>query len=61
MGDGTFGSFNVISDAVYCAGELVKACLHENITIRVGIHFGGHFLKQVFGIASIQSIGQNHG
>ena len=34
MGDRILGSFKVNSDAVYCAGEFVKACYHENITIR---------------------------
>ena len=34
MGDRILGSFKVNSDAVYCAGEFVKTCYHENITIR---------------------------
>jgi len=40
MGDGTLASFKTVSDAVYCAGELIKGCKEENIQLRIGIHEG---------------------
>ena len=40
MGDGTLATFGTISEAVYCAGELVKFCAKENIVLRIGIHLG---------------------
>ena len=40
MGDGTLASFKTVSDAVYCAGELISACGEENIQLRIGIHEG---------------------
>lgn len=40
MGDGTLASFTTTSDAVYCAGELMKACVDEKITLRIGLHQG---------------------
>ena len=40
MGDGTLASFKTTIDAVYCAGELMKACKSEDITLRIGIHQG---------------------
>ena len=39
MGDGTLASFRTISDAVYCAGQLIRACNESNIPLRIGIHF----------------------
>jgi len=40
MGDGTLASFKTTSDAVYCAGELMKACADEKIILCIGIHQG---------------------
>jgi len=40
MGDGTLASFKTTIDAVYGAGELMKACKSEDITLRIGIHQG---------------------
>ena len=40
MGDGTLATFKTPSEAVYCAGELLKSCARENIVIRIGIHLG---------------------
>jgi TolB-like protein len=40
MGDGTLASFKTISNAIYCAGELINICNQENISLRIGIHFG---------------------
>ena len=40
MGDGTLASFKTISDAVYCAGELIKRCQEESIGLKIGIHEG---------------------
>ena len=40
MGDGTLASFKTISDAVFCAGTLIKACEGEAIKLRIGIHQG---------------------
>ena len=40
MGDGTLASFKSTSDAVYCAGELMKACEKEEISLRIGLHQG---------------------
>lgn len=40
MGDGTLASFKTTSDAVYCAGELMKACVDDSISLRIGIHQG---------------------
>ena len=40
MGDGTLSSFTTISDAVYCAGDLMKTCQTEGIILRIGIHQG---------------------
>ncbi len=40
MGDGTLGSFKTISDAIYCAGELIQICEAISIKLRIGIHFG---------------------
>ena len=40
MGDGALSSFKTVSDAVYCANELIKACEEENIQLRIGIHEG---------------------
>ena len=40
MGDGTLASFDSITNAVYCAGQLQVACIEESIELRIGIHFG---------------------
>ena len=40
MGDGTLASFHAVSDAVYCAGELIVACNEKDIDLRIGIHSG---------------------
>ena len=41
MGDGVLASFNAVSDAVYCAGAIQKACENEpDLTLRIGIHIG---------------------
>ena len=40
MGDGTLASFHAVSDAVYCAGELIVACNEKSIDLRIGIHLG---------------------
>ena len=40
MGDGTLATFKTISEAVYCAGELIKSCGNEHIVLRIGIHLG---------------------
>ena len=58
MGDGTLSSFPTISNAVYCAGELIKKCQEENIVLRIGIHQGeiikdnGDIYGNVLNIAS---------
>jgi len=39
IGDGVLASFNTVSDAVYCAGAIQKACENEpNLKLRIGIH-----------------------
>jgi len=40
MGDGTLSSFKTISDAVYCAGQLINGCGINDIILRIGIHQG---------------------
>ena len=40
MADGTMGSFHSVSDAVYCAGDIIVACNEQSIDIRIGIHLG---------------------
>lgn len=41
IGDGILASFNTVSDAVYCAGAIQKACENEpDLKLRVGIHQG---------------------
>ena len=40
MGDGTLSSFKTISDAVYCAGEVINGCGINDIMLRIGIHQG---------------------
>ena len=40
MGDGTLASFTTITDAVFCAGEIIEACKTANIALRIGIHQG---------------------
>jgi len=39
IGDGVLASFNTVSDAVYCAGAIQKACENEpDLKLRIGIH-----------------------
>ena len=40
MGDGTLAQFDTISDAAYCAGELIDAANKADIQLRIGIHQG---------------------
>ncbi len=41
IGDGVLASFNSVSDAVYCAGAIHKACENEpGLSLRIGIHVG---------------------
>jgi TolB-like protein/class 3 adenylate cyclase len=41
MGDGILASFTTVSDAVYCAGAIQKACESEpDLNLRIGIHQG---------------------
>ena len=41
MGDGILASFTTVSDAVYCAGAIQKACENEpELNLRIGIHQG---------------------
>jgi len=41
IGDGVLASFNAVSDAVYCAGAIQKACENEpDLKLRIGIHEG---------------------
>ena len=41
MGDGILASFTTVSDAVYCAGAIQKACEKESdLKLRIGIHQG---------------------
>ena len=41
MGDGVLASFPTVSDAVYCAGTIQKACENEpDLNLRIGIHLG---------------------
>ena len=41
IGDGILASFNTVSDAVYCAGAIQKACANESdLKLRIGIHQG---------------------
>jgi len=52
MGDGILASFSTVSDAVYCAGAIVKACENYSaIDLRIGIHLGEVVFKDddVFG------------
>jgi TolB-like protein len=52
IGDGILASFNTVSDAVYCAGAIQKAC-EDNpaLSVRIGIHDGEVVFKDgdVFG------------
>ncbi|MDH3650593.1 MAG: hypothetical protein OEQ53_13000, partial [Saprospiraceae bacterium] len=64
LGDGVLSSFQTVTDAVYCAGELLNQIEdHKDLNLRIGIHLGEIVLeeKEVYGdgvnIASrIQSI-----
>ncbi len=66
MGDGILASFTTVSDAVYCAGAIQKACENKPaLFLRIGIHEGEVVFKDgdVFGsgvnIASrLESISQ---
>jgi len=41
IGDGVLASFNTVSDAVYCAIDIQKACESEtDLNLRIGIHLG---------------------
>lgn len=41
IGDGVLASFDTVSDAVYCAGAIQKACENEpDLKLRIGIHLG---------------------
>jgi len=41
IGDGVLASFNAVSEAVYCAGAIQKACENEpDLKLRIGIHEG---------------------
>ena len=41
IGDGVLASFSSVSDAVYCAAHIQKACeSHEDLNLRIGIHLG---------------------
>ena len=40
MGDGTLASFKTVSEAVACACELLKRCLEQGISLRIGLHQG---------------------
>ena len=41
IGDGVLASFGTVSDAVYCAAAIQKACeLEADLTLRIGIHQG---------------------
>ncbi len=41
IGDGVLASFNSVSEAVYCAKEIQKACENEpDLKLRIGIHEG---------------------
>ncbi len=41
IGDGVLASFSTVSDAVYCAGAIQKACENEpELNLRIGIHLG---------------------
>lgn len=51
IGDGFLASFNLASDAVYCAGALQKSASENNIELKIGIHEGEVVLQDndVFG------------
>ena len=52
IGDGVLASFNAVSDAVYCAKAIQKACINEpDLKLRIGIHEGEVVFKgdDVFG------------
>ena len=52
MGDGMMASFSTISEAVYCAGEIIRDSQSiEGLDLRIGIHQGEvHMLgKDIFG------------
>jgi TolB-like protein/class 3 adenylate cyclase len=40
IGDGMMASFSAASNAVYCALEIQRVCIKENIPLRIGIHQG---------------------
>ncbi len=52
IGDGVLASFTTVSDAVYCAGAIQKACrVQPDLKLRIGIHEGEVVFKgeDVFG------------
>ena len=52
IGDGVLASFNAVSEAVYCAKAIQKACINEpDLKLRIGIHEGEVVFKgeDVFG------------
>ena len=52
IGDGVLASFSTVSDAVYCAGAIQKACeVESDLKLRIGIHQGEVVFKgeDVFG------------
>jgi adenylate cyclase len=40
MGDGILASFESVSDAVHCAGEIQNRAKKQDISLRIGIHLG---------------------
>ena len=41
MGDGILASFTTVSDAVYCAGAIQRACEDKpSLSVTIGIHLG---------------------
>ena len=52
IGDGVLASFDTVSDAVYCAGTIQKACeIESDLKLRIAIHEGEVVFKNndVFG------------
>ena len=51
IGDGILASFNSVTEAVYCAGELQKVAKDQEINLKIGIHEGEVVFKDndVFG------------
>ena len=55
IGDGMLVSFNLVSDAVYCAIEIQKKCKAHDIPLKIGIHEG----EMVFDGADVLGDGVN--